>query len=491
MGVPAGLPGANTSGGGFKDWWKDNIQDTGVGGFLSGLFDTGANYAAAQDVMDRLSKVGGTLAKSFPEIGEEAFEKSQFKPFTVTSGTGTTSALVDPETGEFSGVSNTLSGPAAAQQQGIQNIISGMLGGGGTGRPAPYANAFGISGPQRPSMANPAGSIGGMIPTPPLSSRFNNVTPERLQKAEEERRKYLERNNGVDKHNLANDIYNFMSKQPGDIGYTTFGPVVPEFLKKKTKPPSNQIDSGSIVTQVTRGGQPVQPPTQPMFTSATPTSISDQAFGGVGGLLSAVTGDRGSREQQIYDRIRATQTPEEDRQRQLLNDQLLSQGRLGLSTAMFGGSPEQFAQEKARAEAMNQASLAAMGQAGQERAQDLATATGLFGLGSQGSMLPYQLQGMQGQNLAQMMGLQYMPEQMMLEQLGAGTNVASIADMGRRYGAGLFDESAGSGLEALMNTELAKADFLKSIYANALGGGGTEGGGSWFGDIISGIFEGV
>ena len=459
MGVPAGLPGANTSSGGFKDWWKDNIQDTGVGGFLSGLFDTGANYAAAQDVMDRLSKVGGTLAKSFPEIGEEAFEKSQFKPFTVTSGTGTTSALVDPETGEFSGVSNTLSGPAAAQQQGIQNIISGMLGGGGTGRPAPYANSPGISGPQRPSMANPAGSIGGMIPTPPLSSRFNNVTPERLQKAEEERRKYLERNNGVDKHNLANDIYNFMATQPGDQDHITTGPV--------------------------------QPPIQPMFTNATPTSISDQAFGGVGGLLSAVTGDRGSREQQIYDRIRATQTPEEERQRQLLNDQLLSQGRLGLSTAMFGGSPEQFAQEKARAEAMNQASLAAMGQAGQERAQDLATATGLFGLGSQGSMLPYQLQGMQGQNLAQMMGLQYMPEQMMLEQLGAGTNLASIADMGRRYGAGLFDESAGSGLEALMNTELAKADFLKTIYSNALGGGGTESGGSWFGDIISGIFEGV
>ena len=258
----------------------------GVSDFLGGLFETGANYAAAQDVMDRLSKVGGTLAEGFPKIGEEAFEKSQFKPFTITSGTGTTSALVDPETGEFSGVSNTLSGPAAAQQQGIQNNISGMLGGGGTGRGlAPYANAPGISGPIRPSIANPAGSIGGeiissgqrpsaaqlsgsiggMIPTPPLSSRFNNVTPERLQKAEEERRKYLERNNGVDKHNLANDIYNFMATQPGDQDHRTTGPA-----------------------------QPPQLPTQPMFTSATPTSISDQAFGGVGGLLSAVTGDRGT-----------------------------------------------------------------------------------------------------------------------------------------------------------------------------------------------------
>lgn len=356
----------------------------GASNFLGGLFGAGANYAAVNDVINRLSKVGGTLASGFPAIGEEAFEKAQFKPFTVTSGTGTASALTDPTTGEFSGVSNTLGAAGTSQQKEIQNIISGMLGGNQGYQTSP--------------------SMGNLQPQP----------------------------------------------------------------------------DGSIRT----GGSG----TSALIDGATPTSISDLAFGGVSGLLNSVTGDRGTREQSIYDRIRSTQTPEEERQRLMLNDQLLSQGRQGLHTSMFGGSPEQFAQEKARAEAMNQASLAAMGQAGKERQQDLATASGLFGLGAQGSQLPLQLQGMEGQNLAQMMGLQYMPEQMMLEQLGAGTNLASISDMGRRYGAGLFDESAGAGLEGLMNTELAKADFLKSIYANALGGGGTEGGGSWFGDIISGIF---
>ena len=103
----------------------------GVFNFLGGLFETGANYAAADDIMRRLSKVGGTLAEGFPRIGEEAVEKSPFKPFTITSGTGTTSALTDPETGEFSGVSNTLGATGAEQQKGIQNIIRGMLGGGG------------------------------------------------------------------------------------------------------------------------------------------------------------------------------------------------------------------------------------------------------------------------------------------------------------------------------------------------------------------------
>ena len=333
----------------MSNWNPKNWADD-WGSVFKGLFGGGATYTAVDDILNRLTSAGQGLAEEFPKVGKEAAEMAEFKPFTVTTGTGTVTTT--PE----GGFTTALGDKGAAQTTGVQNILSGMLGG--------------YSGDR----------TGGMAGT-----------------------------------------------------------------------------------------------------------IGNQAFGGVGGLLSSVTGDRGAREQQIYDRIRATQTPEEDRQRQLLNDQLLSQGRLGLSTAMFGGSPEQFAQEKARAEAMNQASLAAMGQAGQERAQDLATATGLFGLGAQGSQLPLQLQGMEGQNLAAMMGLQYMPEQMLLEQLGAGTNVASIADLGRRYGAGLFGEGAGAGLESVLNTELAKADVLKTIYSGALGGGGDEGG-SWFGDIISGIF---
>jgi hypothetical protein len=344
------------------DWWSGDNWSNNLGGLFGNLLKGGANYAAADDIVKRLTEVGSGLAEGFKDLGAESFEKSQFQPFTITSGTGTAKALTDPTTGEFSGVSNTLGTPATSQTTGIQNILTNMLG------PTGYN-------------ADPTGGQAGTIGT--------------------------------------------------------------------------------------------------------------QALGGVGNLLTSVTGDRGTREQSIYDKIRSIQNPEEQRQQQLLNDQLLSQGRLGLSTSMFGGSPEQFAMEKARAEAMNQASLAAMDRAGQERQQDLATASGLFGLGGQASQLPLQLQGIQGQNLGQMMGLQYLPEQMMLEQLGAGTNLASIADEGRRYGTGLFDESTGSGLEAILQAELGKTDFLKSLYSGAVGGsggGGSSGGGGWFDTIINTIF---
>ena len=67
----------------------------------------------------------------------------------------------------------------------------------------------------------------------------------------------------------------------------------------------------------------------------------------------------------IYDQIRATQTPEEERQRIALENRLAAQGRLGVSTAAYGGTPEQLAMEKAQAEARNTASLQSMSMAEQ------------------------------------------------------------------------------------------------------------------------------
>lgn len=97
------------------------------------------------------------------------------------------------------------------------------------------------------------------------------------------------------------------------------------------------------------------------------SGIQGQALGGVQGLLQQAQGGIAGREQDVYDRIRATQMPEEQRQQLALNEQLAAQGRTGLRTAQFGGSPEQFAMEKARAEAMNQASLMSINQAEQQR----------------------------------------------------------------------------------------------------------------------------
>ena len=80
-------------------------------------------------------------------------------------------------------------------------------------------------------------------------------------------------------------------------------------------------------------------------------------------MLQNIPTSTADREQAVFDRIRATQLPEEERQRLALEERLFGQGRLGVSSAMFGGTPEQLALAKAQEEARNQASLMAIQQA--------------------------------------------------------------------------------------------------------------------------------
>ena len=227
------------------------------------------------------------------------------------------------------------------------------------------------------------------------------------------------------------------------------------------------------------------------------SGIQEQALGGVTGALTAAQAPMATREADVFERIRAVQRPEEERQRLALQEQLQSQGRTGLRTAMFGGSPEQFALEKARAEAQNTAALSALQQAGKEREQELATAQGLFGLGQQAAALPVALQEAQLQNIGAGLGLEATPEQLLLSTLAPALNIASIADVGRRGGAGLAAEAGMSGLEALGQTEIARANVLRDLYGSLLGSAGAASGqqglfSSIFGDtdlgdLLSGI----
>lgn len=227
------------------------------------------------------------------------------------------------------------------------------------------------------------------------------------------------------------------------------------------------------------------------------SGIQEQALGGVTGALTAAQAPMATREADVYERIRATQRPEEQRRQLALQEQLQAQGRTGLRTAQFGGSPEQFALAQAQEEAKNRAALAALQQAGAERQQDLAAAQGMFGLGQQAAGLPAVLQAAQLQNIGASLGLEATPEQQLLSTLSPAINIASIADLGRRGGAGLAAEAGMSGLEALGQTEIARANVLKDLYGQLLASAGaTSGqqgmlssvfGDSNLGDLLGGI----
>ena len=153
----------------------------------------------------------------------------------------------------------------------------------------------------------------------------------------------------------------------------------------------------------------------------------------------------GQREADVYERIRAIQSPEEERQRLMLEERLANQGRLGVRTGMFGGTPEAFAMEKAQAEARNQASLLAMQQAQAEQAQ--AQQMGLSALG--GAYLP------QAQLLNVQQAAQLYPQMQQQAQL---------------YQTGQLGETLMTGLEAQLVAEQARANLLGGLGSNLLGG---------------------
>ena len=146
-------------------------------------------------------------------------------------------------------------------------------------------------------------------------------------------------------------------------------------------------------------------------------ALQAQLQGQAGSLFGQVGQDPAAQQAAIYEQIRATQRPEEERNRLAMQENLFASGRGGVSTAQYGGSPEQFAMAKAQAEAQAGASLGARQQALAEQQQSLAGATGLL-------------------NAA------YQPQREALGLFNAADTSAGFADIGRRSGVEI-----GSGLE--------------------------------------------
>ena len=184
-------------------------------------------------------------------------------------------------------------------------------------------------------------------------------------------------------------------------------------------------------------------------------AFQNQLMGQAQNLFGQVGQDPAAQQAAIYEQIRATQMPEEERQRLAMQENLFASGRGGLQTAQYGGSPEQFAYEKARQEAMAGASLAARQQAMAEQQQALAGASGLLSAG-------------------------YSPQQQALNALGAGTDIANLAGTAGRSAATLQGQLGQSGLQGyLQGADLANRLQIaqqQALMSNAIGTG-TQGGG--------------
>jgi len=177
-------------------------------------------------------------------------------------------------------------------------------------------------------------------------------------------------------------------------------------------------------------------------------AMQQQLLGQSRGLFGQVGADPAAAQSALYEQIRATQQPEEERQRLQMQENLFSSGRGGVQTAMYGGTPEQMAYEKARQESMLNANLAARTQSQAEQLQ----AANLGGMLQQAG---------------------YDPQRQAIDLFGASGVPAQLAAKGQLGGAELQAQAGGRGLESYMQganmANLLQQQQLQGLMTGAVG----------------------
>ena len=156
-----------------------------------------------------------------------------------------------------------------------------------------------------------------------------------------------------------------------------------------------------------------------------------------------------AREQEVFQRMMDSINPQRERERYELEQRLQGQGRLGVQTSMFGGTPEGLAMAKAQEEAYSQNMLGAMDFAGAEQTRQAALGTG-------------------------MLANAYMPQAQLLNAIQPGQTTAEQRRAQMSEQAGAYGETYSTGLQALLSSALGQASQATSLGSGlatqALGG---------------------
>jgi hypothetical protein len=254
--------------------------------------------------------------------------------------------------------------------------------------------------------------------------------------------------------------------------------------------------------------------------------LAGQNLGGGGtreqSLISMLTGGGGAgREAEVFNQLEALQAPSRERERLALENRLFNQGRSGVSTSMFGGTPEQLAQNKAIEESRASSALGALDFTQREQAQTSGQTLQGLQQGLQESQLFGQL-GLDGRQqalaealggtgsaataaeiaLAQRgqagtLGLGFLegsfePNQQLLDLLNPAANFSSIAGAGAQQGATLAAELERAGLEGRINAEQLAGDRevrRNDTLADLLAGNKDAGSSGLISSILNSIFK--
>lgn len=523
--VNAALPETNN----FFSKLLGNLGDVNLGGLL-GTITAGAGY---NQMLGDLKSFGQQAQTGAETIGQQAAEATRFVPFTVTSGTGanigttpeggTMLSLSPAEralqqqgltgAGQFFGSAMGAEDPRiAAQQQALGTMFLQQAG----QQPVPtalpqltnlaYQQGMGrISAAQQPSDVNalrtpftstavsqlnalnqPSGQLGalgsqayslgnlGLRTAPTYGATATNVGLQLARQGAEGLggQPSISPQLGMLSSTALGQGIQGLGTTPAsaqDVAATGAGltNLGSQLLGQQPSAAIGQFGQQALGM----GAQGLQGLTAPSDIEALRGQYGGLAGQAAQGLLT----DPAQREADIYNRIRAAQTPEEQRQRLALEERLAAQGRLGTSSAAYGGAtPEQLALETAQAEARNRASLAAMEQARAEQAQQLQTAQTLGGMTGQFAGISSDLQNAaqsRASQLAQLgLSAEQIQSQLQSEGLGRGLQ-ATQAGLGATELASNLQTQAQNRASQLAQLGLSAEQIQSQLESEGLGRG--------------------
>jgi len=439
-GITGGFSGGNTGSstislpsGGFNGGMSDTAAYGSMalggllGGDLTGALQGAGGYYAGKKGIEGAVQAGETGFNLSEQQGQRAYDQAQFRPFGVTSN------LANVQTGASGGVNVTLS----PQQQAMQNQLlgsAGQLSGniGGQYNPAvgqigqqaygQAAQQLGQATSYDPSLSAQRGAIGGLFGQ--QLGQYGQPTG-------------LE---GLTQAGLGGAMAQFgTAGQPADINQLRgqFANQVGGYLGQQPNAQLGQLSQQALGL----GSQGLSSLGAPSDIEALRSQYAGLAGQAGQGLLTSPE----QRQSDIYESIRATQRPEEERAAMRLQEQLLGQGRAGISTDAYGGTPEQLAMAKAQAEAGNSAALMARQQAMSEQQQAMANAQGLTGLASGLAGTSSDLQNAAQSRASQLsqLGLSAEQIQSQLQSEGLSRGVTAGSTAGQLAGIASDLESAG------------------------------------------------
>lgn len=172
-------------------------------------------------------------------------------------------------------------------------------------------------------------------------------------------------------------------------------------------------------------------------------------FSTMGNMLGDIDQDQGVREGDIFSKLEALMQPSRDRDALNLEQRLFNQGRTGVSTSAYGGTPEQLAMQKAIEEQRGTSAVNAMTLANQERDANVA-------------------------NMASLGSTAMLPQEQLNRLMDYGIQVSDLVGLGDRQGASDATAMMQTGLESKIKASSAAADLKQLQMQNMLGAfGGT------------------